>query len=98
MRDPKRMPEILELIGKLWSYYPDLRLGQLLQNFVFPSKMMFDTEMRTWNDCAFIFQQEDDTTITKLKDAIQKYESTHKCKVCPPWKYNACNSVDKDRI
>ena len=32
MRDPKRIDEILELIGKIWKASPDLRLLQLLSN------------------------------------------------------------------
>jgi hypothetical protein len=31
-RDPERIPRILEKLGKLWLRYPDMRLGQLLNN------------------------------------------------------------------
>ena len=31
MRDPKRIPEVLKWIKKIWVKHPDLRLGQLLQ-------------------------------------------------------------------
>lgn len=31
-RNPDRIPRILEKLGKLWQKYPDMRLGQLLQN------------------------------------------------------------------
>ena len=34
MRDPKRIPEILNQLKALWSSYPDLRLGQLILNIV----------------------------------------------------------------
>ena len=34
MRDPKRIPEILNQLKSLWSSYPDLRLGQLILNVV----------------------------------------------------------------
>lgn len=30
MRDPKRIPEVLEAVRHAWEKYPDLRLGQLL--------------------------------------------------------------------
>ena len=30
MRDPQRIPVILERLQKVWSVYPDLRLGQLI--------------------------------------------------------------------
>ncbi len=32
MRDPDRIPEILDLLGKIWQLEPDLRLGQLVLN------------------------------------------------------------------
>jgi uncharacterized protein YihD (DUF1040 family) len=34
MRDPDRIPEILELLGEIWQLEPDLRLGQLVLNAV----------------------------------------------------------------
>jgi len=32
MRDPDRIPLILEKVRELWEKYPDLRLGQLIAN------------------------------------------------------------------
>lgn len=32
MRDPDRIPKMLEEIKELWSHLPDLRLGQLIIN------------------------------------------------------------------
>ena len=32
MRDPDRIPEMLELLRKVWQRHPDLRLGQLVFN------------------------------------------------------------------
>lgn len=32
MRDPERIPKILNEIEKIWQQYPDLRLGQLILN------------------------------------------------------------------
>lgn len=32
MRDPTRIPIVLEEIRKLWEHYPDWRLGQLIVN------------------------------------------------------------------
>jgi uncharacterized protein YihD (DUF1040 family) len=32
MRDPKRIPKILNELKSIWSSYPDLRLGQLIGN------------------------------------------------------------------
>ena len=34
MRDPKRIPEILHDVQRVWEAFPDLRLGQLLLNVV----------------------------------------------------------------
>jgi uncharacterized protein YihD (DUF1040 family) len=34
MRDPKRIPKVLEEIEKAWTKFPDLRLGQLIDNIV----------------------------------------------------------------
>lgn len=55
MRDFNRIDEILTDIRALWINYPDMRLGQLLENFVFDKKTMF--------------YQEDDVTDAKLKEA-----------------------------
>lgn len=32
MRDPNRIPKVLEIIGLYWMKYPDLRLGQIIGN------------------------------------------------------------------
>ena len=55
MRDFNRIDEILTDIRTLWTNYPDMRLGQLLENFVFEQDTMF--------------YQEDDVTDEKLKEA-----------------------------
>ena len=55
MRDFNRIDEILTDIRTLWTNYPDMRLGQLLENFVFEKDTMF--------------YQEDDVTDEKLKEA-----------------------------
>ena len=48
-----RINEILTNIRIVWMIYPEMRLGQLLENFVFNSNTMF--------------YQEDDITNEKLK-------------------------------
>jgi hypothetical protein len=35
MRNPNRIPRILEKLARNWSKYPDLRLGQLLDSLRF---------------------------------------------------------------
>lgn len=32
MRDPNRIPRVLELLEKAWKEVPDWRLGQLIEN------------------------------------------------------------------
>ena len=32
MRDPNRIPEMLNRIKPVWQTYPDIRLGQLIDN------------------------------------------------------------------
>ena len=32
MRDPARIPEMIEVLQTLWEKHPDLRLGQLIVN------------------------------------------------------------------
>jgi uncharacterized protein YihD (DUF1040 family) len=34
VRDPKKIPEVLARLQKVWEKFPDLRLGQLLVNAV----------------------------------------------------------------
>lgn len=34
MRDPKRIPEILDELKGIWGAFPDLRLGQLIINVI----------------------------------------------------------------
>ena len=32
MRDPQRIPRVLDLLEKVWAEVPDWRLGQLIEN------------------------------------------------------------------
>lgn len=34
MRDPERIPEILDKLRKAWEKSPDIRLGQLISNAI----------------------------------------------------------------
>jgi len=73
MREQARILRITKLIGQLWDYYPDHRLGQLLVNFVFGQH----------TDIFFqdIFFQDDDKTekiLIKLIKAIKFYNKTEK--------------------
>ena len=61
MRDPKRIPEILARLQLLWERYPDMRLGQLLEN-VYPNRPGMPPEYsRT------AYYKEDEDFITELE-------------------------------
>ena len=65
MRNPERIPRIIELLGQLWDKFPDMRLGQLLSNFVFG----LHTD---------IWFQDDDKNEARLVDAIKFYTKVEK--------------------
>jgi uncharacterized protein YihD (DUF1040 family) len=60
MRDPKRIPEILNQISQCWNTYPDLRLGQLLLN----------VSAKYSKDLYYI---EDEELVKLLRDFLQTY-------------------------
>jgi len=67
MREKKRINRICRKIQKLWEHYPNMRLGQLLENFVFTEGQRGDsTSVR-------LFYQEDIDT-EKILDEILKEE------------------------
>lgn len=49
MRNPDRIPKILNEIEKIWQQYPDLRLGQLILNLEYrlPLYQIEDEELVT---------------------------------------------------
>ena len=61
MRDPKRIEEITHALKRLWHQNPDMRLGQLLENFVFPRLV---TEK--YGSVVYLWAQEDDDTFMKI--------------------------------
>lgn len=44
MRDKERIIRIIALLQKVWERYPDLRLGQLMDNFVWKGEDFFYLE------------------------------------------------------
>ena len=56
MRNPNRIKIILNAIERLWNQYPDQRLGQVLENYVFKKGMRGDN-----TSCALFYQEDDDT-------------------------------------
>jgi hypothetical protein len=57
MRDPRRIDRILDLVRELWKLAPDMRFGQLLENYVFGSP---DS----------LFRQQDDFTEMRLMNVL----------------------------
>ena len=53
MRDERRIPIVLKAIEQIWLEYPDLRLGQLIQNVM------------TIDD--YLYFIEDDVLVERLK-------------------------------
>lgn len=44
MRDPKRIPLVLDLIKQIWQQEPDLRLGQIIANSIYHNECVFSIE------------------------------------------------------
>lgn len=64
MRDPARIPVVLDLLAQLWEKYPDWRLGQLVVNV---------------SDTDEIFYVEDDRVEKGLRnylELVEQHEST----------------------
>jgi len=57
MRDPKRIPKILKLIGRIWKKNPDFRLCQLIGNCF---------------DAGNNYHIEDDELEKRLKDVYER--------------------------
>ena len=65
MRDPARIPEMLELLGRLWERQPDLRLGQLVHNlawFAADAKSLPEADKRRFTS----FSVEDGKMIARM--------------------------------
>lgn len=60
MRDPKRIKKIIKELEELWNKYPDQRLGQILENYVFIDGARGDKTSVT------LFFQEDSKTLIML--------------------------------
>ena len=58
MRDPNRIPRVLNLLGKVWAEVPDWRLGQLIENIA---------RDMGWNDAYYM---EDDVLQKELRKHI----------------------------
>jgi uncharacterized protein YihD (DUF1040 family) len=58
MRDPNRIPRVLDLLEKVWKEVPDLRLGQLIENIA---------RDMGWNDAYYV---EDDDLEKELRKRL----------------------------
>jgi ribonuclease inhibitor len=54
-RDPDRIPEVLELLGDVWKRHPELRLTQLILNYLHPEVQ-----------CPQLYGLEDDELLRRL--------------------------------
>ena len=62
MRDPARIHIICQALEDAWSKSPDMRMGQFLENWIFPGMIM-----EGYKSVCLPFWQEDDETLEKLK-------------------------------
>lgn len=65
MREKDRIPRILALIQELWEIYPDMRFGQLMENYIIPCE-------RNGMSDACIFYTDDDDFEDALREFINK--------------------------
>lgn len=75
MRDPTRIALILDELGKFWTKYPDLRLGQIL--VIMNTGSRDKRELPLDND---VFNLEDDEFLDTLKEYQIPSKKTSKIK------------------
>lgn len=66
MRDEQRIERICHNLERLWKQYPDMRLGQLLENYVFPNIVAYDYKGKLIGNGTYGFFQEDDETDKRI--------------------------------
>lgn len=44
MRDPNRIPQVLDAVRKYWERHPDLRLGQIVTNMAGGDPFYFEDD------------------------------------------------------
>lgn len=77
MRDKKRIKRITDSLYKLWLEHPDMRLGQLLENYIFQEEMKHKMYRSLWirtptRPANCIFHIKDDIIEQRLKDHYKK--------------------------
>jgi hypothetical protein len=66
-RPLERIPEILDALKTIWEKYPDQRLGQLLENYVFLDGARGDDQTSV-----ALYAQEDTETLKNLQTIIKE--------------------------
>jgi hypothetical protein len=90
MRDPARIPKILERLGKIWAENPDLRLGQLVMAARPPAWAMGGQMPGRGEkeELTHLFYMEDDALVSALERVLsQPARATLKTPVCPVCTY-----------
>lgn len=72
MKDEEIKGKIIAKLATLWAQHQEQRLGQLLENYVFPM-----AELKYGGRTAFTFFQEDDETLRKLEALTATVEAKH---------------------
>lgn len=67
MRDPNRIPRVLELLEKAWKEAPDWRLGQLVENIA---------RDIGWNDAYYMEDDDLEKGVKELMDKWKEQENT----------------------
>lgn len=68
MRDPKRISRVLSLLSNKWRASPDMRLGQLLYNY-----------LPIGGDSRLFYLEDDIVEALLLDDSHQVCNHTHRC-------------------
>jgi len=63
MRDPERIPAVLEFVERLWRKHPDWRLGQLISN------------VASWRN-QDVWDLEEDELVAEIERHIHQAEAT----------------------
>ena len=66
-RDRQRH-HILTLLSQEWEKHPNLRFGQLVENFIRPGVTNFEEEQQHWEHC--IFHVADDIALARIKEGL----------------------------
>jgi len=89
MRDPERIPRMLETIGKFWEKHPDLRLGQLMVLMA-----QYGVEDAKKDSCRSVFYVEDDELIRRLESMKAEQALRRTCRYVYPQDEKTKKSIE----